>query len=74
MDAWTSSQLIVLLSLNLICTVAACLSIVSRYVLTLKRQIQKRLLLPLDNLITSKYYIYIVFEVFLILLAPYPGL
>eukprot|EP00347_Sterkiella_histriomuscorum_P011835 403370921 len=67
-------QFTVLLWINLFCTISTCVSIVSRYILIVKWQIQKKLLLTLDNLITTKYYQSMILEIIAVLISPYPGL
>jgi len=67
-------RLQVLLVLNLICTMMTCFSILSRYRLSLRWKIQKNLLIPSDTLFTTKEYQNIIFEIFLVILAPIPGM
>ena len=62
-----------LLVLNLLSTVMLCFTILSRYRLTLKWKIQKKLLIPSDTLFTTKEYQNIMFEIFIMSLAPLPG-
>jgi hypothetical protein len=49
-------------------------SVVFSYKTGLEWKIAKKLLSPLDTLITSKAYKNMIFEIFILLLAPYPGL
>lgn len=46
----------ILLVINMMCTILSCLAIFSRYRLTLKWKIQKKLLIPSDTLFTTKEY------------------
>ena len=46
----------------------------ARYFLSLQWQIEKKVLLPLDNLITTKQYQYMALEIFGNLIGPLPGL
>ncbi|CDW88462.1 small-conductance calcium-activated potassium channel protein [Stylonychia lemnae] len=67
-------QLLIMLCINALCTICVVFAIVSRYLLTLQWQIEKKLLLPLDNLITTKYYKSMMIEIFCSILSPLPGL
>lgn len=60
--------------MNMLCTILAVLAIFSRYRLSLKWKIQKKLLIPSDTLFTTKEYQNIILEVFIMSLAPIAGL
>lgn len=51
-----------------------CFTILSRYRLTLKWKIQKKLLIPSDTLFTTKEYQNIIIEIVIMSLAPLPGI
>ena len=80
------TKLVILLSMNLFCTFLAgkyiplsyitslVITVFFRYKIILQWKIAKKMLSPLDTLITTKYYQSIMLEVFGLLIAPYPGL
>lgn len=73
----TDSQdlhLFILLMINAFCTICCSVSIVARYIFILKWQIEKKIVLPLDTLITTKYYKKMLMEMFAVFLSPWPFL
>jgi hypothetical protein len=66
-------KLQILLILNMICTLSTVLTVVSRYRLTLSWKIEKKLVLPSDTLFTTREYQNLLFEIFLMSLAPIAG-
>eukprot|EP00347_Sterkiella_histriomuscorum_P011352 403372782 len=67
-------QLMVMLCINLFCTISTAISILSRYLLIIKWEILKKILLPLDDLFTTKQYKSYILELISVALSPYPGL
>lgn len=47
---------------------------VARYLITLRWKIAKKILSPLDTLITTMYYQSLVVEIISLLIVPYPGI
>lgn len=69
-----SARLQILLAINLVCTCMTGFAILSRYRLTLRWKIQKNILITSDTLFTTKEYQNIILELFLVALAPLPGI
>jgi hypothetical protein len=60
--------------INSLCSICATGSIIARYIITLEWQHKRRLVLPLDNLITSGQYKILIMELVITVLAPNPGI